>query len=337
MKRMDRPDGLQAPDLEEIRRAAARIAPYAHRTPVLTCRSLDELVGARLYFKCENFQKVGAFKFRGACNAVMSLPEREARRGVATHSSGNHAQALALAARLREIAAHIVMPEDSPRVKVAAVEGYGARIIFCPPTQADRERTLESVVAETGAAFVHPYNDLRVIAGQATCALELLEEVREPDLVLAPVGGGGLVSGTALSCRYLSPGTRVVAAEPKGADDAFRSFRDGRIHPSEHPRTLADGLRTSLGSLTFPIIRQSVSAVLTVGEGSIVRAMRLIWERMKVIVEPSAAVPLAALLEGLPGLEGLEGLPSRRPGSGPRIAVILSGGNLDLERLPWSR
>ncbi|MBN1834720.1 MAG: pyridoxal-phosphate dependent enzyme [Spirochaetales bacterium] len=333
MERTESLAGIQAPSLAEIRRAAGRIAPHAHRTPVLTCRSLDELVGARLYFKCENFQKVGAFKFRGACNAVLSLGEEEARRGVATHSSGNHAQALALAARLRGIPAHIVMPRNSPRVKVAAVQGYGARILFCPPTQADRERTLEAVVRETGAAFVHPYDDLRVIAGQATCALELLEEVPGLELVLAPVGGGGLVSGTALSCRYLAPAVRVLAAEPKGADDAFRSLRDGRIHPSVNPRTVADGLRTSLGSLTFPIIRETVSAVLTVEEESILRAMRLIWERMKIIVEPSAAVPLGALLEWQhAGSQSIGG----RLSPDSRIGIILSGGNLDLDRLPWS-
>ena len=315
---------LPVPDLAAIRSAAERIRPHAHRTPVLTCASLAEQLGARLFFKCENFQKVGAFKFRGACNAVLSLAVDEARRGVATHSSGNHAQALALAARLRGIAAHIVMPENSPKVKVAAVRGYGARVVFCPPTQADRERTLEAVVAETGATFIHPYNDLRVIAGQGTCALELVEEVPELDLLLAPVGGGGLASGSALACRYLSPRTRVVAVEPEQADDAFRSFRDGRLYPSENPRTVADGLRTSLGSLTFPIIRGTVSAVVTVTEQSIVSAMRLIWERMKIIVEPSAAVPLAALLEGLPEAKGR------------RVGIILSGGNLDLDRLPWS-
>jgi threonine dehydratase len=320
---MQEPRPAEIPNLAAIQRAAERIEPYAHRTPVLTCRSLDERVGARLFFKCENFQKGGAFKFRGACNAVLSLPEEEARRGVATHSSGNHAQALALAARLRGVPAHIVMPENSPRVKVAAVQGYGGRIVFCPPTQGDRERTLESVVAATGAGFVHPYNDPRIVAGQGTCALELLQEIPELDLVLAPVGGGGLVSGTALACRYLSPRTRVVAVEPKGADDAFRSFRDGRIHPSENPRTVADGLRTSLGSLTFAIIRNTVSAVVTVEEQSILSAMRLIWERMKVIVEPSAAVPLASLLEGLP------------EANDRRVGIILSGGNLDLDNLPW--
>ena len=314
---------LGAPDLEAIRAAAERIRPYAHRTPVLTCSSLDAMSGAELFFKCENLQKVGAFKFRGAANTVFSLSEKEASAGVATHSSGNHAQALALAARLRGIPSHIVMPENSPKVKVAAVRGYGARIVFCAPTQKDREQTLERVVAETGATFIHPYNNPGIIAGQGTCALELLEQVSDLDLVMAPVGGGGLLSGTALSCHYLRPEVRVIAGEPKGADDAFRSLRDGRIYPSENPQTVADGLRTSLGTLTFPIIRRYVERIVTVEEESIVAAMRHVWERMKVLIEPSAAVPLAAILEG--GVEAV----------GKRIGIILSGGNVDLDSLPW--
>jgi threonine dehydratase len=312
-----------APTLQDIEDAVQRIRLHIHRTPVLTCSSLDRLAGARLFFKCENLQKVGAFKFRGASNAVFSLPEAEASRGVATHSSGNHAQALALAARLRGVPAHIVMPENSPRIKVEAVRGYGGRIVFCPPTQKDRESTLREVVRETGAVFIHPYDDPRVIAGQATCARELLEEVPGLDLLLAPVGGGGLASGTALAARYWSPSTRVVAAEPKGADDAYRSLAAGRIIPSTAPKTIADGLRTSLGELTFPILRALLSAVVTVSEQAIVQAMRLIWERMKILVEPSAAVPLAALLEG------------ELPAAGLKVGVILSGGNLDLDSLPW--
>jgi threonine dehydratase len=313
----------EAPDLRAIRVAAKRIRPYAHQTPVLTCTSLNAMVGAELFFKCENLQKVGAFKFRGAANSVFSLPESEAARGVATHSSGNHAQALALASRLRGIPAHIVMPENSPKIKVAAVRGYGARIVFCPPTQKDREQTLETVVAETGATFIHPYNNLGIIAGQGTCALELIEEIPDLDVVMAPVGGGGLLSGTALCCHYVKPEIQVVAGEPKGADDAFRSIRDGRIYPSENPNTIADGLRTSLGSLTFPIIRRYVESIVTVEEESIVAAMRHIWERMKILVEPSAAVPFAALLEG--NLQVRD----------RRIGIILSGGNLDLDILPW--
>lgn len=313
----------EAPDLRAIRAAAKRIRPYAHQTPVLTCTSLNAMVGAELFFKCENLQKVGAFKFRGAANSVFSLPESEAARGVATHSSGNHAQALALAARLRGIPAHIVMPENSPKIKVAAVRGYGARIVFCPPTQKDREQTLETVVVETGATFIHPYNNLGIIAGQGTCALELIEEIPDLDVVMAPVGGGGLLSGTALCCHYVKPEIQVIAGEPKGADDAFRSIRDGLIYPSENPKTIADGLRTSLGSLTFPIIRRYVEKIVTVEEESIVAAMRHIWERMKILVEPSAAVPFAALLEGKLQVRDR------------RIGIILSGGNLDLDTLPW--
>jgi threonine dehydratase len=315
----------QSPTLADIEQAAERIRPYAHRTPVLTCSALNQLAGAELFFKCENFQKVGAFKFRGAANAVFSLSDAEALRGVATHSSGNHAQALALAARLRGVPAHIVMPDSSPKVKVEAVRGYGGRIVFCRPTQAERERTLAEVVRDTGAAFVHPYDDARVIAGQATAARELLAEVQGLDLLLAPVGGGGLASGTALAARYLSPRTRVVAAEPAQADDARRSLQEGRIVPSENPRTVADGLRTSLGRLTFAILRALLAEVVTVSEEGIVAAMRRVWERMKILIEPSAAVPVAALLEG--------GLQAR----GLRVGVILSGGNLDLDALPWLR
>jgi threonine dehydratase len=311
------------PDIDSIYEAAVRIRPYAHRTPVLTCRSLDEMTGARLYFKCENFQKAGAFKFRGAANAVFSLTDAEARRGVATHSSGNHAQALALAARIRGIPARIVMPENSSRVKVQAVKGYGGEITFCRPTQEAREETLAEVVAETGAVFVHPYDNPLVIAGQGTCALELLEEAGDLDILMAPVGGGGLLSGTALTARAVSPGTRVIAAEPKGADDASRSFKRGSRIPVVNPDTVADGLRTSLGEITFPIIMEHVSDIVTVSEEGIILAMRRIWERMKIVVEPSAAVPLAAVLEG--ALEA----------RGKRVGIILSGGNIDLDSLPW--
>jgi threonine dehydratase len=311
------------PALADVRAAAERIRPYAHRTPVLTCASLDAMVGCRLFFKCENFQKVGAFKFRGACNAVFSLSEEEARRGVATHSSGNHAAALSLAARVRGIPAHVVMPSTSRAIKQAAVAGYGGQIVLCEPTLASREATLEKVVAETGAMVVHPYNDARVIAGQGTAALELLEDVRDLDVVMAPVGGGGLLSGTAITVAALSPATRVVAAEPAGADDAARSLREGRIVPSVNPQTIADGLLTSLGTLTFAIIRERVERIVTVSEGAIVSAMRHIWERMKVIIEPSSAVPLGALLEGTFEAAGL------------RVGIILSGGNVDLGLLPW--
>jgi threonine dehydratase len=311
------------PTLADVREAAERIKAFAHRTPVLTCSSLDTMIGASLFFKCENFQKVGAFKFRGACNAVLSLRDEEARRGVATHSSGNHAAALSLAARLRGIQAHVVMPRTSRAVKKAAVAGYGGRIVLCEPTLEAREATLAAVVAETGATVIHPYNDPRVIAGQGTAALELLKDVPGLDVVMTPVGGGGLLSGTAISVNALSPATRVVAAEPKGANDAFRSIQEGRIVPSIDPKTVCDGLLTSLGTLTFAIIRERVERIVTVSDASTIAAMRHIWERMKVVVEPSAAVTLGALLEGT------------LPVSGLRVGVILSGGNVDLSALPW--
>ena len=311
------------PTLAAIRAAAGRIAPYAHRTPVLTCASLDRAVEAQVFLKCENFQKVGAFKFRGACNAVFSLTAAEAAHGVATHSSGNHAQALALAARLRGIPAHIVMPANAPVVKQAGVAGYGGRITLCEPVLEARETALAAVVASTGAAVVHPYDDERVIAGQGTAALELLQEVPDLDVILAPVGGGGLLSGTAIAATGLSSGIRVIAGEPAGAGDAFRSLAEGRIVPSIMPETLADGLLTSLGELTFPIIRDRVERIVLVSEPGIVAAMRFIWERAKLVIEPSSAVPLAVLWERQVDLAGL------------RVGVILTGGNVDLDRLPW--
>jgi threonine dehydratase len=310
-------------DIEDIRRAAARIRPYAHRTPIVTSATMDALTGASLFFKCENFQRVGAFKFRGAANAVFSLDDAAARRGVATHSSGNHAQALALAARLRGIDATIVMPRDAPKVKVDAVRGYGARIVFSGSAPEDRERALVDVVKETGAEFVHPSDDLRVIAGQGTSALEVIEEVPGLDMVIAPVGGGGLLSGTALAVRGAAPNARVIGAEPAAADDAWRSFTSGTLFPSGNPKTIADGLRTSLGPNTFPIVRACVAAIVTTSEEAIVRAMKLVWERMKVVIEPSAAVPLAAIMEGKLDVKG------------QRVAIILSGGNVDLDVLPW--
>ena len=312
------------PTIDDIRRAAERIRPYAHRTPVLTCQTLNQMTGMSLFFKCENLQKVGAFKFRGACNTIFSLSEEEAARGVATHSSGNHAQALALAARIRGIPAHIVMPETSPQVKQAAVAGYGAEITFCKPTLEARESTLAEVVARTGATFVHPYNDVRVIAGQGTAALELFEEVPDLDVIMAPVGGGGLLSGTALTSLAVSPATRVIAGEPAGADDAYRSLQTGQIQPSVQPKTIADGLLTSLGEITFAIIRRHVERILTVQDETIIQAMRLVWERMKIVIEPSAAVPLAALLEH-PDAEL----------HGKRVGIIFSGGNVDLGKLPF--
>lgn len=306
-----------------IRQAAQRISPYAHRTPVLTSRFLDDHSGGSIYFKCENLQKVGAFKFRGACNAVFSLSEAEAQRGVTTHSSGNHGQAVALAAKLRGVDATVVMPRTASSIKRKAVEGYGATIIDCDPTQESRESTAAAVIDQTGAVLIHPFDDDRVIAGQGTAALELIEDAGPLDMVMAPVGGGGLLGGTATTTSALCPNARVIGTEPEGADDAYRSLQAGKMIPSVNPVTLADGLLTSLGDRTFPIIQRYVSAIVTVGEVAIVEAMRTVWQRMKIIIEPSAAVPVAALLEG------------KVNASGQRVGVVLSGGNVDLDHLPW--
>ena len=314
---------MHPPDLAAIRAAAKRIERYAHRTPVFTCESLNRLADAELFFKCENFQKVGAFKFRGACNAVFSLSDEEAKHGVATHSSGNHAAALALAATIRGIDAHIVMPDNAPEVKRAAVAGYGGKITFCEPTLAAREATIARIVERTGAVLVHPYNDYRVIAGQGTAALELMERVPKLDVVMTPVGGGGLLSGTCIAVAAVSPSTQIIAAEPEGADDAFRSLKAGKIIPMKDPLTIADGLRSSLGDRTFPIIQRYVHEIITVSEEGIIHAMRQVWERMKIIIEPSAAVPVAAVLQRNASI------------AGRRVGIILSGGNVDLEKLPW--
>ena len=311
------------PTAADLTAAAERIDPHIHHTPVLTCGYLDQQCGTELFLKCENFQKVGAFKFRGACNAVFSLSPEELARGVAAHSSGNHAQALALAARLRQTQATIVMPENSTAVKIAAVRGYGAEVVLCPATTEAREAETVRVVRETGATLIHPFNDSRIIAGQGTAALELLEEIPDLDLLLAPVGGGGLLSGTTLAAQNFSPRIRVVGAEPSAADDAKRSLETGTLQPSIDPQTIADGLRTSLGELTFQMIRDGVERIVTVDEAAIIEAMRTVWMRMKILIEPSAAVPVAALLTG--GLEV----------SGQRVGVILSGGNVDLDALPW--
>lgn len=314
---------MPPPTLDDIRQAHARIRPHIHRTPVLTSALLDRELGARLFFKCENFQKAGAFKSRGACNAVFLLPDAEARRGVATHSSGNHAAALARAAGLRGIAAHIVMPSNSPRPKQRAVAGYGGRIVLCEPTLAAREQACAAVMAETGATLIHPYDDDRIIAGQGTAALELLEEVPDLDVIVAPVGGGGLLSGTAIAVKGLRPGARVVGAEPAQADDAAESLRAGRV-VSKPAHTIADGLRTMLSERTFAVIRRQVDGIETAAEAEIVGAMRRLWEIMKIVVEPSGAVPFAAVRQHAAGF------------AGQRVGLILSGGNVDLDQLPWS-
>jgi threonine dehydratase len=290
---------------------------------VLTSESLNTICGARLHFKCENFQKVGAFKFRGALHAVLKLTDEEAEHGVATHSSGNHAAALALAAKMRAIPAYIVMPETAPTVKQEAVRGYGARISFCRPTLEAREEAIDQVIQQTGAVFIHPYDNEKVICGQGTAALEMLEQMPPPDVVVAPVGGGGLLSGTAIAVGHLCPTARVIGAEPQSADDARRSFHSNTLVPSVNPQTIADGLLTSLSPRTFGIIKQQVADILTATEEGIVEAMRLIWERMKIVVEPSAAVPLAVVIE--------------HPGAFQEktVGLILSGGNVDLGRLPF--
>ena len=306
-----------------IREAHERIRDKIHRTPVMTSEVLDGLAGNRLYFKCENLQKVGAFKARGATNAVFLLTDEEAARGVVTHSSGNHAAALARAAMLRGIPAYIVMPSNSPLAKQAAVRRYGGDIVLCEPTLAARESTAAQVMERTGAAFIHPYDDLRVMAGQGTTAIEMLEEVPHLDVILCPVGGGGQLSGIAVAAKDIKPGVRVVGVEPAGADDAARSLAEGRIIPMVEPRTIADGLKTSLGQKPFAEIIRLVDDIVTVREESIVQAMRQILEVMKLLVEPSGAVSYAAIVEG------------RLAESDANIGIILSGGNLDLNRLPW--
>ncbi len=309
--------------LRDIQEARERIRPYVHRTPVMTSASLDALTGAQIHFKCENFQKVGAFKARGAHNAVFSLSDAQASRGVVTHSSGNHGAAVALAARNRGIPAYVVMPSTAAEAKKSAVARYGGRVTLCEPTQESRESTARRLTAETGAHFVHPYNDLRVMAGQGTSALELLEDVPDLDLIVCPVGGGGQLSGVAVAAKGLRRAIRVIGAEPAAADDAQRSLRAGRLISAGNPLTIADGLRSSLGELSFALIQAHVDDIVTAGEESIVRAMRLVWEVMKIVIEPSSAVPVAVLLD--------RGLPA----AGLRVGVILSGGNVDMDRLPW--
>lgn len=312
------------PTFEDILTAHDRIKSLIHRTPVLISGSVNKILGADLYFKCENLQKVGAFKFRGACNSVFSLDDTTALKGVATHSSGNHAAALALAAGIRGIKAHIVMPGNAPEIKKLAVSGYGAHITYCEPTLQAREDTLAQVIERTGATPIHPYNYAPVICGQGTAAIEFLEELPGLNIIMTPVGGGGLLSGTSISAKAIKPGIKVIAGEPKNADDAYRSFKSGKLYPSVNPNTIADGLLTSLGELTFTIILRNVDDIITVSEDGIIKAMKLIWERMKIIIEPSAAVPVAAVLENPEIFKG------------EKIGIILSGGNVDLTKLPFN-
>jgi threonine dehydratase len=312
------------PDLADVRDAHARIAPFVHRTPVMTCRAIDEEVGAALYFKCEHLQKVGAFKARGACNAVFSLDEASASRGVVTHSSGNHGAAIAYAARARGIPAWVVMPGNAPGVKQANVRRFGANVRLCEPTVAAREAACDEVARESGATLIHPFDDARVIAGQATATLELLATVEGLDVVIAPCGGGGLLSGTAIAATSLVPRIRVFGAEPANADDAARSYASGAIEPLPATTTIADGLRTTLSPRTLLALRTHVAAFGTCSEVAILRAMRMIFERMKQVVEPSSSVPLACLLERTLDVAGL------------RVGIILTGGNVDLDQLKWT-
>jgi threonine dehydratase len=314
---------LIIPTFEDIINAHLRIRPVIHKTAVLSSSSINRILDIDLFFKCENFQKVGAFKFRGASNAVLSLSREESLRGVATHSSGNHAAALALAGSMKGIPSFIVMPDNAPEIKKKAVAGYGGKITFCEPTLKAREETLELIVKETGATIIHPYNNFNVICGQGTACKELLEEIIDLDIIVAPVGGGGLLSGTSISAKAIKPNIKVFGAEPSNADDAFRSFHAGEIIPSVNPHTIADGLLTSLAPITFEIIRKNVDEILCVSEESIISAMQLIWERMKIIVEPSAAVTLAAVMQNPSVFKG------------KKAGLILSGGNVDLKKLPF--
>lgn len=311
------------PLLNDIRVAARLIAHQINHTPLMSSRQVNKKCQAEVIFKCENFQRVGAFKFRGASNAVLSLSEKEARAGVVTHSSGNHAQALALAAKIRNIPAYIVMPENAPQVKINAVADYGAKIRFCKPTLEARETTAADVVNETGATFIHPYDDARIIAGQGTAALELLQEHPDLDVIMAPVGGGGLVSGTSIVAKALNKKIMVLGAEPELANDAWLSLKNGKRYPAQNLHTIADGLRTALSDLTFSIIQKYVDDIVTVDEKSIIEAMHFMWERMKIIIEPSSAVPVAVLFRQSKLLKK------------KKIGIILSGGNVDLQKLPW--
>ena len=315
--------GLNIPTYEDVIAAHARIEPYIHRTPVLTSSYFNELTGAQLFFKCENFQKAGAFKVRGACNAVFDLDDETAKKGVATHSSGNHALSLSYAAGRRGIPVTVVMPRTAPEAKKAAVRGYGGTVVECEPSTSSREAVFAEVVAASGAEFVHPYNDPRVIAGQATCSKELVEDIPDLDAVVAPIGGGGMISGSCLTLSNISPDTKIYAAEPLNADDAYRSFRAGHIIADDAPQTVADGLKVPLKELTWHFVSNYVEDILLATEQEIIDAMYLTWQRMKIVIEPSCAVPLAVILKNRAVFEG------------KRVGVIITGGNVDLNKLPW--
>lgn len=311
------------PSKNDIIAAYERISSYIHYTPVLTSEILNGMFDANLFFKCENFQKAGSFKSRGAINAILSLPATSTNKGVATHSSGNFAQALARAAKILNVPSFIVMPENAPQVKIDAVLGYGGDITFCKPNLTAREETLQEVINNTGATEIHPYDNYDIISGQGTATFELCEEITNLDTILCPIGGGGLIGGTALSASYFGNNINVVGCEPKGADDAFRSFKNGEIIPSVNPDTIADGLLTSLGERNFPIIQQYVDEIVTVGEKSIISAMKLVYERMKIVIEPSSAVPVAAIIENRVDIKG------------KNVGIIISGGNVELSKIPF--
>lgn len=313
----------EIPDYTDVLQAAERIKPFANRTPIFKSNWFNQQTGAELYFKCENFQKVGAFKFRGACNAVFSLSEQEGKKGIATHSSGNHAQAVALASRNKGYQATIIMPKNAPVIKIKAVKEYGAKILFCEPTIEARKEMTYQFIEESGAHFIHPYNHPMVIAGQGTVAKEFLEEVPDLDVIIAPVGGGGLISGICISAKHIKPTIKVLGCEPELADDAYRSLKAGSIQPVLRTDTIADGLRTSLGDVTFQIMSEKLDGLVTVTEDSIIREMRSVWERMKLIIEPSCAVPVAACMEQKIDIKG------------KKVGIILTGGNVDLDKLPW--
>ena len=314
---------MQLPTITDIRKAHERIIPFIHRTPVLTSQQLNRIFGCELFFKCENFQKAGAFKFRGATNAVLSLSEKEKKAGVVTHSSGNHAAALALAAGMNNVKAYIVMPETAPVVKKNAVAGYGAGITFCKPTLQAREESAKIIMEEKGATLVHPYDNFNVICGQGTAALELLDEVKDLDIIVAPVGGGGMLSGTSTFVKGIDAKIKVIGAEPLNANDAWTSFKTGKLTPSVSPKTIADGLLTSLSELTFAIISGNVDDILTVTEDSIIESMLLVWERMKIIIEPSSATVLGVIKENPEIFRG------------KRVGLMITGGNIDLRKLPF--
>jgi len=317
--------GKYATSIDDVRAAAGRIKGVGHRTPILTSQTLDEMAGRKLFFKCENFQKVGAFKLRGGWNAVSMLSDEEAAKGVCTHSSGNHAQAVAFSAMKRGIASYIVMPNNVPDVKLDAVKGYGANIILCEPTLEARETTLDEITKKTGAQVIHPFNNPNVIAGQGTAALEMIEDLGTLDAMIAPIGGGGLMSGTCVTTRSLLPEAKLFGAEPAGADDAYRSLKEGKIIPQTDPDTICDGLLTSLGEYTWNILKDHLEAIYTVTDDEVINAMRLVWERMKIIIEPSSATAVAVALKSeFKALEGLE-----------KVGIILTGGNVELSKLPF--